>query len=74
MYICNNCESVFDGYEIVEEHHPYGEGTAAESWAVCPYCKDNDFTEAEQCKLCGEFVVELLDGLCEVCYGDMYGE
>lgn len=73
MYICNNCGEVFEDCKIIEEHHPYGMGTATENWYVCPYCEDTSFSEAEQCEMCGEFVTELNDGLCDVCYGDMYG-
>lgn len=72
MYICNNCGEKFEDCKIVKEHHPYGMGTAAEEWYVCPHCEDTDFYEAEQCELCGEFVSELHDGLCDCCYGDMY--
>lgn len=74
MYICNNCGEAFEDYKTIEEHHPYGMGTAAEKWAVCPYCNDTDFDKAKQCDRCGELVAELEDGLCDCCYGDMYGE
>lgn len=74
MFICNNCGEVFETPDTYEEHHPYGMGTAAERWAVCPHCEDTDFVEAKQCERCGELVAELQDGLCDVCYGDVYGE
>ena len=74
MFICNNCGAIFEDCKIIEEHHPYGMGYATEEWAVCPHCEDTDFAEAEECKRCGELFAELDEGLCDVCYGDMYGE
>lgn len=72
MYICNNCGEVFEEAKVIEEHHPYGMGTATEEWYVCPHCEDTDFQAAQECERCGELVAELNDGLCECCYGDMY--
>ena len=72
MYICNNCGETFDEFETIEEHHPYGNGTAAEKWAVCPYCNDTDFDEAKKCERCGEYFAELNEGLCDCCHGEMY--
>lgn len=74
MYLCNNCGEVFEEPKTVEEHHPYGMSYAVEKWSVCPHCKDTDFDEAKQCYCCGEFFAELHEGLCDCCYGDMYGE
>lgn len=72
MFICNECGEIFETPKIIEEHHPYGMGYAVEEWAVCPHCEETDFQEARQCTQCGEYVAELEDGLCDVCYGDMY--
>ena len=72
MYICSNCGEVFDEPKTIEEHHPYGMTYATEYWSVCPHCHDSDYSEAEQCEMCGEFVAETRDGLCDCCYGDMY--
>lgn len=74
MYICNKCEAVFETPDTYKEHHPYGMTSATEIFAVCPHCGDTDFDEAKRCEHCGEFVAELHEGLCDVCYGDMYGE
>ena len=74
MYICNNCGAVFDTPDTQTESHPYGEGYAQEKWSVCPCCGDNDFDEAKECRMCGELVSELNEGLCDCCYGDVYGE
>lgn len=73
MYICEECESVFEEPKIIEEHHPYGMGYATEEWAVCPHCESTDYTEAKRCKRCGEYFAELDDGLCDICYDDMRG-
>ena len=72
MYICNDCEEVFDEPKIIEEHHPYGMGYAIEEFVVCPHCKDTDIQEAEQCGRCGNYVAELEDGLCDICHSDMF--
>ena len=74
MFICNECGRTFSDYEIVEEYHPYGMGFATEKWAVCPYCDNSDFTEAQECKECGDLFTELKDGLCDACCGVLYGK
>lgn len=74
MYICNDCGAFFEEPRITYESHDYGEGSALEEWAICPYCKENDFTEAEQCSRCGEYFAELEDDLCDICWDEMYGE
>lgn len=74
MYICERCGNVFDAPEIFTERHPYGMGYAEEKIAISPCCKDTNFTEAKECERCGELVAELNDDLCDVCYGDVYGE
>ena len=74
MFICNNCGETFETCGIYEEHHPYGMTFATERFAICPHCEDTDISEAKQCERCGEFFAELDEGLCDCCYGDMYGE
>ena len=74
MYICNNCEAVFETPAVHEEHHPYGMSYATEHWWVCPHCEDTDISKAKECERCGEYFAELNDGLCDCCYGEMYGE
>jgi hypothetical protein len=73
MLICNECGEVFEEPKIIEEHHPYGMTYATEHWAVCPHCEETDFQEARQCTQCGEYVADLEEGLCEICYDEMYG-
>ena len=74
MYICKNCGELFENPKTIKEHHPYGMSYATEEWSACPYCEDADFEIAKYCERCGAAVAELDDGLCDVCYGDMYGE
>lgn len=75
MFICEHCEELFEETKTIYEHHPYGMGTAAEEWHVCPYCESSNITEAKQCKRCGEYFLELEeDDLCDCCYGELYGE
>lgn len=74
MYLCNNCENTFSEPEVEYNYHPYGMGEAREEWYVCPYCHDTDYGEAEECERCGKLVTDLHLGLCDCCYGEMYGE
>ena len=74
MYYCEACESVFEHCKVIRERHPYGMGSATEEWGVCPYCESTHIDEAEKCSMCGEYVGKLEDGLCDCCYGDMYGK
>ena len=74
MYRCIDCEHTFSDYKTIEEHHPYGMGYAAERWAACPNCESTDIEEVYECSRCGELVTELEEGLCDLCYGEMYGE
>ena len=71
MFICEDCGYVFEEPKTIEEHHPYGMGYATEQLAVCPHCRSYNFDEAKQCDRCGEYVAELHDGLCDICYSDL---
>ena len=73
MFICRECEAIFDEPKIIEEHHPYGMTYATEEWAVCPHCESTNFNEAKQCTRCSALVAELDEGLCDVCSDDMWG-
>ena len=75
MFICNECERTFYECKVIKEYHPYGMSYATEYFSVCPYCESGDIAEAVRCKHCGEHFAELeADDLCDVCYGDLYGE
>ena len=72
MFICENCEKVFEEAKTIYESHPYGMGYAREEFSVCPYCEATEIVKAKECEHCGEFVAETTDGLCDICYEDMY--
>jgi DNA-directed RNA polymerase subunit RPC12/RpoP len=74
MYICNHCGETFSEYDTFTNYLPYGSGEIEEQRAECPYCQFNDFVEAKKCKRCGEYVAETQLGLCDCCYGDVYGK
>ena len=74
MYVCLNCSAVFDTPIPIHEYHDELDEKAIEEYYVCPYCKSDDYEEAVQCNLCGQYVncnyVELKDGTfaCEDCF------
>jgi hypothetical protein len=68
-----DCERQFDEPKIVEQAAPYGMGSAAEKWAVCPFCSSANIIRAAECEHCGEYTIELKQGLCDCCYADIYG-
>lgn len=74
MFICFDCEQIFEEGKTVYERHPYGMGYAEEKWWVCPCCSSSNIDEAKKCEHCGEWVAETKDGLCDICWDDMYGE
>lgn len=58
---CLNCEAEFEDFEVVEaiiDHHPYGEGQAAEYGCVCPRCGSAEIAEAFRCDGCGEIYLK----------------
>lgn len=74
MFICEECERLFEEPDVYEERHPYGMGYASEEFSVCPFCRSDRIDPAKECERCGALVAELHEGLCECCYGDVYGE
>lgn len=76
MYICNECFEIFSDHKIEKDPRPYGDTIVHEEFGVCPHCESDDWSEAEQCTRCGEYFHEdeLDDGLCDYCYGDLYGK
>ena len=75
MFKCNECGMVFNEPATCEEPHPYGMGSASETFACCPYCKGN-FEEAVKCEICGEWFTEdeLFFGVCEDCKNNLVEE
>lgn len=82
MFVCNDCGEVFEECKVIEEPRPYGMGFAIEYLSVCPCCGEGGIEEAKRCENCGEY--GLADNmkhseanelyLCDICYGDLYGE
>lgn len=70
MYKCNGCGEVFEQPKEARETHGFTDGTH-ETLSVCPCCSA-DYSEAEQCKQCGEwhFEDEIFGGLCADCITD----
>ena len=65
MYICNNCDTIFekpdtkkiyfeDYYKISEIMH----SRTPHNLEICPYCKDDDIEELVVCDGCGEWYRE----------------
>ena len=67
MFVCNNCGEVFDEPATYEECvGEYWGQPAYETWAVCPSCKDEDFTEYDEYERCwAESAYDDQD--CEMC-------
>ena len=73
MYICKECGKTFD--EPKEYFETHGLSTPPyEKFSVCPHCNEADYCEAQECERCGTLCAELTEGLCDVCYEDMYYE
>jgi len=64
MYICLHCGHEFE--DIDRKHYDHGTGVWEE---YCPNCGSEDFEEAEQCDLCGDWHVaeNVTNGVCEKC-------
>ena len=72
MFICEDCGAIFSEPKIEYETHglpcpPY------ERWEYCPHCESTNFNEAKHCTRCDEYVTELHNGVCDICYDDLYG-
>ena len=72
MFICVECQNVFDEPKIIEENHGL-DAPPYEYFSVCPYC-GGAFTEAYRCDYCGDFIadtyIKLNNGerICSECY------
>lgn len=73
MYICEDCGEVFEEPKTFYESHGL-DSPPYEQWSVCPNCSSTNYKEAHECSRCGEYAANLEDGLCDICYEDMYGE
>lgn len=72
MYKCNECGKVFDRDEVVEIHDdPSPAGVSLPSghytFYECPYCGSGDFDDAVECEVCGDYIVDDGETICEDC-------
>lgn len=71
MIICKNCEQLFDEDEFrsIDVSQWIDDRRYEEYEHVCPYCGSDDYSEAVECKSCGEYVPEecAYNGYCEDC-------
>lgn len=67
MYICDNCETIFEDPYIIRED--WGDNYC------CPNCESDDISDATQCKLCAETMAVREDlgkeNVCEQCEKDL---
>lgn len=73
MYKCSHC-----GYEVevlptYTEYYPYGNGYIGQERDNDMCDCGGDMIEGEHCERCGEFTEQPHNGLCDVCFDDMYG-
>ncbi len=73
MKICTHCLSVFSESEVVNEGYiyddtPYGRFALATDHTLsgCLEC-GGELVEAKRCKICGEWIPEDTEDICEVC-------
>ena len=84
MLACTDCGAVFEENELkpTYENYPDGEGNVTQTFEVCPNCGEGGIEEAVRCQHCGDYglaenmkhseATEMY--LCDICYGDLYGE
>ena len=69
MYICMNCQTMFDSPNEVEDFTSEFWGARVRHMtSVCPYCGSDDFDEMDKCEICGEDI-NPGEELCENCRG-----
>ena len=71
MYICTQCNHIFEEGERKVVHENQGECfgfPATESFSVCPIC-EGEYEEAVKCSICEEYYLEedLTNGICDEC-------
>lgn len=70
MYICNDCGEVFERPKFV-----FDEGCGWDDF--CPDCGGQDFSEAEECKVCHDvYPIRRMSasGFCDECVAKAIGE
>lgn len=66
MYICKNCNALFESPKITVEYVPTEHGYAPYTTHECPECEEADYSTADRCPNCGEFKAEGY-ALCRDC-------
>ncbi len=69
MYICRDCGTVFSEADFfVSRDYFWGSPFDSRS-ECCPHCSSEDYGEAKECEVCGEYhdEEELISGVCEEC-------
>lgn len=72
MYLCSNCECVFDEPKRYIETHGF-DSPPYETWDGCPEC-GGGYVETMECSECGKWItgeyIKLNDGtvICDGCY------
>ncbi len=68
MYICRDCKKIFDVTSFMTSMDFWG-GPFEVRTSHCPNCKSEDYSEAKECEVCGEYNDEedLIGGVCEDC-------
>lgn len=71
MYICLDCENIFEAPRLYTE--PHGLDYGREKWRGCPVCA-GAYVKAQQCDICGEYIkgdyIKTSDCqiICDMCY------
>lgn len=75
MYICLDCENVFDEANETKYYDKVDGNSAMSGYVTeysCPSCGSEYFEEAVECEFCGEWTVteDLHEGICENCISE----
>lgn len=79
MYLCKNCESLFEDGRItaVSDKLEFWGGECYITGLVCPSCESDDIVEVPNCDICGEPIIDnyirTTDGknICGECYTEV---
>ena len=55
MYICNDCQEIFDAPGTQTERHYEVPYLRDEHFDVCPFCDSDNIEKAHKCSKCGEY-------------------
>lgn len=72
MQVCKSCGAIFDdGDSVVIKDYEceFWGHRVHETWAGCPECGSTDLTDADQCKVCGDYFApgEIGGHVCDCC-------